>query len=190
MHPSENILSGVKRINVVGTTGSGKSTFSRKLSEILSIPYVQIDQVYWGPDWYEPTDDEFFPKLKESLNQEHWVLDGNYGRTTPIKWKNAQAVIWLDYPFRVVFYRAVKRAITRAISKEELWPGTGNKESFRRSFFSSDSILAWTIRTYRDNRTRYFAAMQDTQFSHIKFIRLASSEEARMFLEAIEKANA
>ncbi|MES2620931.1 MAG: adenylate kinase [Bacteroidota bacterium] len=190
MLSSGNILSGVKRINIVGTTGSGKSAFSKKLSRISGIPYVQIDQIYWGADWYEPTDEEFFPKLREALNREQWILDGNYGRTVPIKWKDVQVVIWLDYPFPLVFYRAVKRAITRAISKEELWPGTGNKESFRRSFLSRDSILGWTIKTYSGNRTRYLAAMRDTRFSHIQFVRLKSSEEALVFLEELEKANA
>jgi adenylate kinase family enzyme len=170
------------RINIVGTTGSGKSTFSKELAAVLNIPYVQIDQVYWGPDWYEPSDEEFFPKLKAALDKDSWVLDGNYQRTQPIKWKNVQAVIWLDYSFPIVFYRAVKRAITRSLTKEELWEGTGNRESFRRSFFSRDSILLWTLRTYWKNRKRYMRDMQDSRYAHIQFIRLASPAEAAEFL--------
>lgn len=179
--------SSTTRINVVGTTGSGKSTFSKQLAAALQIPYLQIDQVYWGPNWYEPKDEEFFPKLKAALDEDSWVLDGNYQRTQSIKWKNVQAVIWLDYSFHIVFYRAVKRAITRSLTKEELWEGTGNRESFRKSFFSTDSILLWTLRTYWKNRKRYKGDMKDRRYAHIKFIRLTSPREAAEFLSKIKK---
>ena len=33
----------IKRINVVGTSGSGKSTVSRALAEKLNLPYVEQD---------------------------------------------------------------------------------------------------------------------------------------------------
>jgi adenylate kinase family enzyme len=66
------------RINVIGTSGCGKSTFSKQLSELLQLPYVQIDQVYWKPQWTEPTDVEFSPKLESAIAGDRWVLDGNY----------------------------------------------------------------------------------------------------------------
>ena len=48
------------RINVIGTSGSGKSTFSSELSKALSIKHIEMDKVFWGKDWYWPSDDEFF----------------------------------------------------------------------------------------------------------------------------------
>lgn len=178
--------SSTTRINVVGTTGSGKSTFSKQLATALQIPYVQIDQVYWGRNWYEPKDEEFFPKLQKAIAMDSWVLDGNYQRTQPIKWKNVQVVIWLDYSFPIVFYRAVKRAITRSLTKEELWEGTGNRESFRKSFFSTDSILLWTLKTYWRNRKRYQRDMEDCRYAHIQFFRLPSPAKANEFLIAVK----
>ena len=74
-------LSQIRRINVVGTPGSGKTTFGRRLAEVLGLPFVEMDQVYWGRDWAEPTDEVFFPELERITAGPSWVLDGNYSRT-------------------------------------------------------------------------------------------------------------
>ena len=133
------------RINVIGTSGSGKSTFARKLSEGLGYPYIEMDQVFWGPNWHWPPDEVFFENLRQALGGNQWVLDGNYTRTIPIKWERVEMVVWLDYSFPLTLFQAVKRALKRSITQEELWEGTGNRESFRKSFFSKDSIILWTI---------------------------------------------
>ncbi|MBK9324387.1 MAG: hypothetical protein IPM97_15790 [Bdellovibrionaceae bacterium] len=170
------------KINVVGTSGSGKSTVSKRLSEILKVPYIEMDKIFWGPNWYWPSDEEFFIKLKDAIRGESWVLDGNYTRTIPIKWKNVDLVVWLDYPFSTTLIRAVKRAFLRSLRKEELWEGTGNRESFRKSFFSKESIILWTIKTHGQVRKKYESYLNDPRFSHIKFIRLKSDLEVEIFL--------
>ena len=60
----------LNKINVVGTSGSGKSTVSKRLSQILDIPYIEMDKIFWGPNWYWPTDEEFFGKLRNTLKSE------------------------------------------------------------------------------------------------------------------------
>jgi hypothetical protein len=92
-------------------------------------------------------------------------------------------VIWLDYSFPLTLFQAVKRALKRSITQEELWEGTGNRESFRKSFFSKDSIILWTIKTHRSVRLKYESYMQDPKYSHIKFIRLKNHREAESFLK-------
>lgn len=175
-------MTGPKRINVVGASGSGKSTFARKLAEKIDAPYIQLDQVFWKSNWQEPSDSEFFPKLEAALVGDRWVLDGNYNRTQSIKWKRIDMIIWIDLPFWLTFWQALKRAFWRAITQEELWPGTGNKESFRRSLFSKKSILLWTIQTHGPVRARYEALMRDPKFRHIPWVRLRSRNEIREFL--------
>ncbi|MCH7726505.1 MAG: (d)CMP kinase, partial [Planctomycetes bacterium] len=39
-------LSRFERINVVGTSGSGKSTFARELAEVLNLPCFELVLVY------------------------------------------------------------------------------------------------------------------------------------------------
>ena len=108
------------RINIVGTAGSGKSTFARLLAENMNAPYIQLDELHWKPNWTESTDEELFPKLENALSSERWVLDGNYTRTIPIKWKRVQMVIYLDLPFLIVLYRITWRSLLRSIKNEEL----------------------------------------------------------------------
>ena len=43
----------MKRINVVGTSGSGKSTFSQVLANKLNYPYLEMDAMFWKPNWQE-----------------------------------------------------------------------------------------------------------------------------------------
>ncbi|MCL6352222.1 shikimate kinase [Pectobacterium polaris] len=171
------------RVNIIGTSGSGKSTLARRLSEKLAIPYIEMDALFWLKDWQERTDADFFQRLESALEPGNWVLDGNYNRTRDIKWRNVDVVIWVDYSFSRTLFQAVRRAFLRAWRKEELWSGTGNKESFLRSFLSRNSIILWTIKTYSRNRKRYLADLADPRYRHIRFITLRSPRECETFLQ-------
>ena len=50
----------MNKINVVGTSGSGKSTFSRTLATKLVHPYIEMDAIFWKANWQESSDEEFF----------------------------------------------------------------------------------------------------------------------------------
>lgn len=186
---ADNSASYFQRINVVGTSGSGKSTFSQQLAQTLNLPHIEMDKLFWGPNWTEPSNEEFFPKLEKILAQDGWILDGNYSRTIPVKWPRTQAVIWLDMPFSTTVTQAIKRAVSRAASKQEIWAGTGNVETFRKSFFSRNSIILWTIQTFSKNRAKYERFMADETFSHITFIRLRSAKEARQYLDKLQNSS-
>jgi len=176
-----------QRINVVGTSGSGKTTFCKSLSAILKIDHIEIDKVFWRPNWQMPTDEEFFTDLSNALNNRStWILDGNYARTIPIKWVNVEVVIWLDYSFSRTLLQALKRAIFRSITGKELWEGTGNRETFRKSFFSKDSIILWTIMTHKKVRKMYESLTKNEKYSHITFIRLRSPSESDKFLKQLK----
>jgi len=175
----------MRRINIIGTTGSGKSTLAEKIATKLSIPYVEMDALSWGKNWQSLSDELFLKKLEDCLKKESWVLDGNYNRTTPIKWKNVEIVIWLDLPFWKIFYQVVIRTIHRSWTKKELWPGTNNRETFRKSFFSKDSVIVWCLKMHARTKKRYEACSNDPQYAHIKFIRFKSHKEADQFLNSL-----
>jgi len=48
----------MNKIAVIGSGGSGKSTFSRKLGNILNLPVYHLDTVYWNPGWIETPKDK------------------------------------------------------------------------------------------------------------------------------------
>ena len=53
------MISKMKRVMVIGCSGSGKSTFSRALHEIIELPLIHLDQYFWQANW-------------EELNNEKW----------------------------------------------------------------------------------------------------------------------
>ena len=173
----------MKKVNVIGTTGSGKSTFSKELADKLACPYFQMDELFWKPSWGESTDEEFIPKIEEVVLGESWVLDGNYSRTNNIKWEAVDVVVWIDYSYLRTFFQLLKRTIVRAISKKELWPNTGNRESIRKSFFSKTSILIWFFRGYPKNKARYAKLQYLSDFENVRFVRLCSPKETRDFIK-------
>ena len=168
------------RINVIGTSGSGKSTFSKRIAKELNVPCIQLDELHWKPNWTESTDEEFFPKLENALSSDRWVLDGNYTRTIPIKWKRVQMVVYLDLPFHIVLYRIIKRSLLRGINSEELWHG--NKETIWKHLFTRDSMILWTIRTFYKNRKKYIELFGKEEYSEIKFVRLCTRKEVEDFV--------
>ncbi|MEX0941049.1 MAG: AAA family ATPase [Pseudomonadales bacterium] len=105
----------MKRINVVGVSGSGKSTFSRALAEAMGIPYIEMDDLFWQPDWQQPDDETFYATLRSALEPDVWVLDGNYARTMPIKWERADTVIW----WMLTSYRKVRARYLAVMASNE-----------------------------------------------------------------------
>lgn len=174
------------RINIIGTSGSGKTTFGRQLAEILRIPFIEMDAIFWGPNWSPSENDPFFERLAEALEGEKWVLDGNYSRTNPIKRKRVEVVIWLDFSFPRTLRQAVSRAISRLISQEELWPGTGNRETLRM-LISKESIVLWTITSYGRKRKNIIKMMESPEYQHIQFHQLRSPAKAASFLEEVRR---
>ena len=172
-----------RRINIVGSSGSGKSTAGKLIARKLGYPYVELDEIQWKPDWTESTEEELFTNLERSLAGESWVLDGNYSKTVPIKWKRVQLVLWLDLPYWLILYQVISRTIRRSLTREELW--AGNRETLRKAFFDRDSIIWWSLTHLGKNRRQYLAAMSDPRYSHISFVRIRTRKELALFLASL-----
>jgi len=177
------------RINVVGTSGRGKTTFARELADLFDLPYCEMDDLFWKPGWQESSDDEFLPRVREVTDGPAWVLDGNYTRTAAVKWKQVQLVVWLDLSFPRTILRVTWRAISRSLTQREIWPGTGNRESLAKSFLSRDSIILWAITSYRRNRKKYRMIISSPEYSHIRFLRLTSAGRVASCLEELRHAS-
>jgi len=171
------------RINVIGTSGSGKSTLAKRIAEKLDIPYIELDELFWKPNWTESTDEEFLPKVAHAVSGADWVLDGNYSRSHHIKTARTQMVVYLDLPFHVVLYRIFSRSIIRSFKQQELW--SGNKETLWKHLFTRDSMIWWVIKTFHKNRKRYILLFDGVEYSHIKFVRLRSSNDVEYFISQL-----
>ncbi|MGF7050704.1 adenylate kinase family enzyme [Paenibacillus sp. DS2015] len=101
----------MKRVIVLGSAGSGKSTLTQKLSEILKLPVIHLDKYYWKPNW-EPTSNEEWDEVVRGFTmKEQWIIDGNYSRTLDIRIQRADLIIYLDMPTSLCIYRVLKRRL-------------------------------------------------------------------------------
>ena len=148
----------LQRIHVTGPTGAGKSTLCRRWSEWAGAPHIEMDALYWRAGWEPSSQEDFLIRLAEAAEGEAWIADGSYSWSWPSLWPRCQAVVWLDPPFALAFPRLARRTVRRIVSREELWGGC--RETWKKSFFSRDSILAWQIRTWQDRRSRLREAMR------------------------------
>lgn len=88
----------MKRIIVIGCPGSGKSTFSRALNLKTDIPLYHLDMMYWNPDKTTIDKSVFLHRLKNVIEKEEWIIDGNYASTMELRLAACDTVFFLDYP--------------------------------------------------------------------------------------------
>src|SRR5690606_9130858 len=173
---------------VVGTSCAGKSTLSRELADVLGSPRIELDALYWGLDWQAKPSAEFRRLTLEATAGECWIADGNYGSIRDLLWPRATTVIWLDYAFPRVFWRALVRTLKRCVSREPLWHG--NRESFRKAFLSRDSILLWVITTHRRRRRELTALRKGDTYPGLHWVVFRHPAEAEDWLASLRSTPA
>ncbi len=99
----------MKRILVIGSSGSGKSTFSRRLGELLNLEVIHLDKLFWHSDWIETPKDEWRTKVEKTLEGDSWIIDGNYSATMDLRLPACDTVIFLETPRITCVYRVLKR---------------------------------------------------------------------------------
>ena len=85
------------RILILGSSGSGKSTFAKKLAELTGLPLIHLDNVWWKADRTHISREEFDLRLTEILQGEKWIIDGDYSRTWEPRIAACDTAIFLDY---------------------------------------------------------------------------------------------
>ena len=173
----------LRRINVVGTSGSGKTTFARQLSQHLGIPHIELDAIQWGPDWTPAPIEVLRERVAQELTGDRWTIDDNCSKVRDIVWSRADSVVWLDYPLPVVMARVTWRTIRRVATREELWGG--NREYLRTSFLSCESIILWSLTTYRRRKREYPTLLSEPEYAHLSLVRLKSPRAARRWLASL-----
>jgi adenylate kinase family enzyme len=173
----------MRRVSLVGAPGAGKTTVARRLAASLGVPFVELDAIFHQVDWGELSREAFRTRVTEAVSAEGWVVDGNYSAVRDLVWQRADTVVWLDLPRRVVVRRVAVRTLRRALTRKPLW--NGNREPLT-NFYRWDpqkNIIRWAWVMYPEYVQRYGAAMEDPQYAHIRFVRLATPQDVHALVD-------
>lgn len=165
------------RIVVIGTTGSGKTTVARELAPALSVPHVELDALFHGPDWTPRL--TFRRDVEAAIAATAWVCEGNYSVVRDLVWSRGTELVWLDLPFPVVFRRLWSRTWRRYRRNEVLW--NGNREHFW-SQFTWDGLFVCALRTHWRRRRISPQRLREPSYRHLVVHRLRSPREVEVWI--------
>jgi adenylate kinase family enzyme len=174
-----------KRLVVIGTTSSGKSTLAQCLATRLGLDFIELDALHWEPDWLGAPLEVFRERVSSAMRAPGWVVAGNYHVVRDMVWPKAEAIIWLDYSLHRIFWQLTRRTFKRWWTQELLW-GT-NRESLSKHFqiWSQESLYHWLFKTYWRRKNEYPLLFALPEHQHLKVLHFKSPKETHEWLKSI-----
>jgi len=173
----------MRRVLVMGSSGSGKSTFAQRLANLSGLPFVSLDALYWQPGWQPSEPEAFARRVTEVANRPAWVMDGNYmsSGAGELRRELADTVIWFDLPRYLCMTGIMKRIVTSyGQVRPEMAPGC--PEQIDLEFIR----YVWTYRQQqRPKLLEYFEGLRPDQ----ALICFNTREQADRYLAAVKPAS-
>lgn len=166
----------MKKVIIIGCPGAGKSTLAIEMGKKTGLPVVHLDSLFWLPGWTQRPREEFDLLLQESLQKDAWIIDGNYGRTIPLRLAACDTVVYLDFPTIVCILGVIRRVITN-YGKTRVDMGEDCPERFDWEFMK----FVWNFNR-RERKTLHKALNENP---NKEIIILRTRRQVRKFLENI-----
>ncbi|MEM9666309.1 MAG: DNA topology modulation protein [Bacteroidota bacterium] len=167
----------MQRILVIGSGGAGKSTLARQLGRRLGLPVIHLDQHYWQPGWVETPRAVWQERVRQLIQRERWVMDGNYSGTMEMRLAAADTIVFLDTPRWRCLWQATRRYLRfRGRSRPDMSPGCPERLPL--------AFLWWIWRYPRARRPGLLARLQAVEPSQ-RVVVVRSTREARRFLNSV-----
>ena len=164
----------MKRILVIGCPGAGKTYFSKKLKEIMGLPVVHMDNLYWNEDKTSISFDELNKKLLPYLQNEEWIVDGNYHDTLKLRLEYATDVFFLKMPRE----QCIEGILERIDQPRDDIPWVETKKD-------AVELIEWTI-DYEE-RTKADEEALLKEYPNVKVHIIKNRDDADNYLEKLKK---
>ena len=183
-------MTALRRVVVVGSSGSGKTTVGSRISKALGLPHLEMDAVMHADGWNSASDVEFRRILGEFASNDSWVIDGNYisHGVTEAVWPRADTFVWLDPPKIVVMSRVIRRTLRRMAAREKLWNGLTEPLSNLYKRDPYENIIVWTWTRFEGTREKFARASGDGSWVHAAVYRLRSKGDVARFLDSLTRS--
>ena len=120
--------------------------------------------------------ESFEAGVRAATAGDRWVADGNFSVICELLWSRATHVVWLNFGRGTVYSRMRRRTMQRLLLRTRL--SHGNRESFRLTFLSRESILRWTVATLARNRRTFNALRADPRHAHLQWTEITRPSDA------------
>ncbi len=169
----------MKKILVIGTSGSGKSTLAKYLSELLDVQFFPSDDFYWEASWKISSSEKVYEQVRDVISQKEWILDGNFDDERELVWKQADCIVWLDYPLSTILKQVATRNFHWLLTRKAIW--SGNKMTFQRAI----SGIRHAVKSYSMKRKHYPSWL--AKLSGVKIYRFCTKQETEIWLQGLRQ---
>lgn len=174
----------MRRVLVMGCSGSGKSTFAKALALRAGLPCVSLDGLFWKPGWVEPDKADFGARVLREADRPNWIMDGNYTSHggAERRLERADTVFWFDLP-RWVCMTGVLLRIVSTYGRVRPEMAAGCPERLDLAFLR----WVWNYRrNHRPKQLAYLGKMRPDQM----LVTFTSRRQANAYLAGLDAAKA
>lgn len=140
-----------QRICIIGPAGSGKSTLGFKLGEHLDFSVTHLDKLHHEPtgNWIARPKEDFLKDHNKAIADDKWIIEGNYTKSMPQRFKRADSVIIIKTNRFVSLYRHTMRYLKQKYGIEERY-GQPENVNDRYTF----TMVWWILQPKMLNKKR------------------------------------
>lgn len=138
-----------RRIMICGPSNSGKSTLAVSMAAKLGCDALHVDLMRHLPDtdWVQRSDEEFAALHAAAIQEENWVMDGNYSALMPARIARATGIVLIGDNRWANLVRYLRRTLFQKNSR--LGSLAGDKDSLKWE------MVHWILGPSPRNLARY-----------------------------------
>lgn len=163
----------IKRIMIIGRSGSGKSTFAYNLHQRTGLPVYHLDKYFFTDNWIERDYTEFLNIQNKIVNEAQWIIDGNSTKSFEMRYSNTDLCIYFNFPKYICYWRVFKRIFFKNSEIDDRGPNCPETVSWSLLKYMwgfeqrVDPILKRLMKIYPN--VQFIVVTSDEQLNRLKF---------------------